>query len=46
MLFILYMIHLVNFNWFGMMSDGTQTVNSRVSYTQQGKQFQDWMTSC
>jgi hypothetical protein len=37
--FILYYLYLLNINCNGMTLDGTQIVNSRVSYTHQRKKF-------
>ena len=42
MIFILYMIYFLIFNWFGMTTVGIQIVNSRVSSMQQRKKSQVW----
>ena len=44
MLFFLYNLYLLNMNWIGMITDGTQIVNLRVSSMKQRKQSQVYRT--
>ena len=45
-LFIPYRIYSINIIWRGMTTEGNLIAISQISFTQQRKQFQVWMTSC